>query len=368
MKLLMFVLCCSTCISAMAQNAITSFTKVDSSNFKKIFPYALRGDMGAVFEMLELADDHALNAKQRDIKRGYYQRFLYQTEDFDYNTNDLEIIDMYKRFQNYWRSVIIEHVPQNLADSLFRDEMNHFLKKYYKPELDIETIDNDYYTLFQAYFESKNMHGNAMGKTGHLYDLYLWKEQEEKVYDIDLPEGQTVEVPIVFMRDFISNGWSHYTTFAHSFTGGWATPDKLFCVEESYGSKNEEEFLISYVSHEGQHFSDYTLFPKLKQADLEYRAKLTELALAQTTAHNIIDKFIHHSKKDKSYAHAYANHMVVECLSNKVFNTNFEGNPEKWKEVSVEEINRIALELLKEHSEALEVLGAESVEAYITTF
>ena len=221
--------------------------------------------------------------------------------------------------------------------------------------------------LFIDYFESRNLHGIAMGKTGHLYDLYLWKEQEEVQYDIDLPEGQTITVPVVFMRDFISNGWSHYTTFGQSYSGGWASPHKLYCVEESYGPKDEEEFLISYVSHEGQHFSDYTSFPELKQADLEYRAKLTELSLARETIYDILDKFITNAKNDIQFAHGFANHTVIKELSKIVFRTSFESDLKKWEQISQKKISKNALKLLKAHSQQLKVLGADSVEAYITT-
>ena len=357
------------CISTVliAQNKFTNFTVVDSSNFKKLHPYALRGEMDAVFEMLAVANDNLLTEKQLKKKKAYYERFLYRTENFEYHTSDPDIIDMFKRFQNYWRSVIIEKVPLPLADSLFRDEMNHFLKRHYKPEYSIEKIHEEYYGLFQGYFTSKNLHGIAMAKTGHLYDLYLWKQEDEKIYDIDLPEGQSVNVPVVFMRNFISNGWSHYTTFGHSFSGGWATPNKLFCVEESYGPKDEEEFLISYVSHEGQHFSDYKIFPKLKQADLEYRAKLTELVLAQTTTYELIDKFITNSKNDISHAHPYANYMVIRNLSKALFKSDYSSDQTKWKAVSVKKINTTALKLLEAHTQTLKKLGPESVEAYITT-
>ncbi|MEM1323254.1 MAG: hypothetical protein AAGG75_23515 [Bacteroidota bacterium] len=366
MKLILSIVLCSLCFFSIAQDKVTPYTKVDSSNFRKLYPYALRGEMKAVFEMLEMAEDSALTQAQRDLKRNYYHRFLYRTDDFDYNTDDPEIVNLYQRFQNYWRSVIIENVPLNLADSLFRDEMKYFLKKHFKPALEIEQIAKNHYTLFQEFFVSKGMHGIGIGKTGHLYDLYLWKKQEEKEYRIDLPEGQTVKVPVIFMRDFISNGWSHYTTFGYTFSGGWATREKLFCVEESYGPKDEEAFLVGYVSHEGQHFSDYQHFPKLKQTDLEYRAKLTELALAQETAHRTIHKFISNAKKDKVYAHPYANYMVIELLSNAIFHSGFESNLEKWKRISNEAINSAALELLKGHSQKLRSLGAESVEAYIT--
>ncbi|WP_422083802.1 hypothetical protein [Ulvibacterium sp.] len=367
MKLLWSFLLGGICFVAIAQNKIPPHTKIDSSNFDKLYPYALRGDMRAVFEILEMAHDSSLTQDQKNTKKGYYQRFLYRTEDFNYNTDDPVVMDLFKRFQNYWRSIIIENVTQKLADSLFRGEMTYFLKKYVAPDLSIERIDKEYYTLFQDFFKSKDMHGIAMGKTGHLFDLYLWKDQERKEYSIDLPEGQTVEVPIVFMRNFISNGWSHYTTFGHSFSGGWATSKELFCVEESYGPKDGEEFLISYVSHEGQHFADYKIFPKLKQADLEFRAKLTELSLARETTYEILKKFITNAKNDTSYAHPYANYRVIEFLSQKIMKSDFEPDLEKWKRISTKEINRVALKLLKEHSKKLKSMGAESVEAYITT-
>ena len=353
-------------LTAFAQSQSMADNKIDSTNFDKLYPFALRGNMSEVFNMLEKTDNKALTQEQLTEFNGYYERFIYQSEDFDYNTDDEEIIDLYKRFQNYWRSVMIENVPPKLADSLLRLETNHFLKKHFRPQLSVEEINENNFLLFIDYFESKDLHGIAMGKTGHLYDLYLWKEEEEVEYSIDLPEGQGINVPVVFMRDFISNGWSHYTTFGHSFSGGWASSYKLYCVEESYGPRDEEEFLISYVSHEGQHFADYNTFPELKQADLEYRAKLTELSLARETLYDILDKFITNSKNDMQYAHGFANHVVIKELSEIFFKSEFESDSKKWEQIPQKKINKSALRLLKEHSRKLQDLGAESVEAYIT--
>lgn len=365
MKLLFSILLLTSCLEAIAQNKSSS--GIDSTNFKKIYPLALRGEMKPLFKLLTTANNASLTKKQIEKKERYFQRFLFLNEDFNYNTNDQEIMDLYKRFQNYWRSVLIENVKQELADSLFRIEMQHFLKKHFKPKSSIEEISKNYFALFQDFFRKKNMFGLAMGKTGHLYDLYLWKKQEEKNYSIDLPEGQTIDVPVVFMKDFISNGWSHYTTFGYSYSGGWVAPNKLFCVEEAYGSKDEEAFLVSYVSHEAQHFSDIKRFPKLQQADLEYRAKLAELILSKETSYNIINKFILNSKKDISFAHAFANYMVISLLSKSILKSDFESSIKKWKQIHTNKINTEALKLLKAHTKKLNNLGADSVKAYITT-
>ena len=190
------------------------------------------GEMGDVFKLLSNANNEALTDHQLNIKQQYFQRFLYKSEDFNSNTTDTLIIDLYDRFRNYWHSVIMEQVPLELADSLFRGEMMHFLNKNYKPDLSIDSIENNYYSLFQQFLEERDYHGLVMGKTGHLYDLYIWTNEEEVIYEVELPDVKT-KIPVVFMKDFVSNGWSHYTTFGRSFSGGWVGSEKIFCVEEA---------------------------------------------------------------------------------------------------------------------------------------
>ena len=129
MKLLSSMTLFLICLAAHAQDRSIIPAKIDSTNFNKLYPYALRGNMGEVFDLLEKADDLALTEEQRNKKKSYYDRFVFRNEDFDFNTDNEEIVDLYKRFQNYWRSVILENVPQQLADSLFRLETNYFLKK-----------------------------------------------------------------------------------------------------------------------------------------------------------------------------------------------------------------------------------------------
>ena len=53
--------------------------------------------------------------------------------------------------------------------------------------------------------------------------------------------------------------------------------DTLYCVEWAY-APDTENFEVSYLKHEAQHLADFQRFPGLPSAELEYRAKLTELA------------------------------------------------------------------------------------------
>lgn len=352
-----------SCFLSYGQDKQELVKVIDSTNFDTIYPHALRGEMDEVFSILDASEDKLLNKEQRDIKQKYYDRFIFNAEDFEYSTSNPLMIDMFKRFQNYWRSILIEKVDQEHADELFFNEMIVFLKRNYNLTESIDEIESEYFSLFKEFLNANGFHGIAMGKTGHLFDLYLWKDEKEVVYDIKLPETE-VKVPVVFMKNFVSNGWSHYTTFGDSYSGGWTLPDKLYCVEEAY-DLSSENFKISYVAHEGQHFADIKTYPKLKQADLEYRAKLTELALAKTSTMKIIKKFITNAKNDTTNAHAYANYLVIKNLSDAFFNRSYVSAMVEWKKLPIKKINKIGYKLLKEHTVKLNKKGAKTVETCI---
>ena len=84
------------------------------------------------------------------------------------------------------------------------------------------------------------------------------------------------------MEDFATLGWMEYATLGAHHPGGWTEEEGIYCVKKAY-DVNSENFKISYLTHEARHFADKKLWPDLKSADLEYRAKLTELNLAQDT-------------------------------------------------------------------------------------
>ena len=119
---------------------------------------------------------------------------------------------------------------------------------------------------------------STIGTTRPYRDLIIWKEQTEQEYIVRLPEGKQ-KVKVVFMGNFVCNGWIEYATMGKSSAGGWATKDAIYCLK-SY-DVSSENFRVSLLVHEGQHFTDYQSFPKLRQADLEYRAKLAELSKAE---------------------------------------------------------------------------------------
>ena len=117
---------------------------------------------------------------------------------------------------------------------------------------------------------------------------------------------------------------------------------------------SSEEFLISYLAHEGRHFGDYKLFPNLKSSDLEYRAKLTELALAKTTLQETISFFINNSNSQSSNAHSKANYNVIKDMSTLLFKRGFEYDTSKWTKLSEKKIHKAAQKLLKKDTRRLQ--------------
>ncbi|MFZ1685507.1 MAG: hypothetical protein WAU88_15425, partial [Candidatus Zixiibacteriota bacterium] len=144
---------------------------------------------------------------------------------------------------------------------------------------------------------------------------------------------------------------------------GWATHDALYCVRSAY-DLTSEAFLVSYLAHESRHFADYKLFPKLQSADLEYRAKLTELSMADTILFQTIDFFIQNGNYDSENGHSIANFCVIRDLSEMLFQVECERDLDKWKALPIATIHASATAALQANTRELESSGRD-IEHYI---
>jgi hypothetical protein len=162
-----------------------------------------------------------------------------------------------------------------------------------------------------AAIEAEGLHA-LTGKTEPLYELMIWRTQETRVYDVALPEG-SVNVKVVLLDGFASFGWAGYATCEVAKTGGWAKPDALYAVRNAYDLESET-FRVSYLAHEGQHFADYRAYPKLEQPELEYRAKLAEIAVSTTTTAQLVERFAASGGESRAVPHAFANRQVTLAL------------------------------------------------------
>jgi hypothetical protein len=191
----------------------------------------------------------------------------------------------------------------------------------------------------------------------------LWARQDTTRHDVELTD-ETRPVTVVMVGDFLVKGWAEFATFGRASTGGWATDDALFCLADDY-DLDSEKFRISYLKHETRHRADYDRFPALEQIDLEYRAKLTELAYADTSLFSVLETFLHNAQPNPAAPHAYAADALVRDLSGVLFDAKRPDDPERWRKVAPARIHRAARELLARNTAALEAAGASTVTGVI---
>lgn len=152
------------------------------------------------------------------------------------------------------------------------------------------------------------------GRTPPLHELLLWASEQPRTYEVALPEGFTQPVRVFILEDFLSNGWMHYGRCGMRGPGGWATQEGLYAVKHRYDSLASEQFRVSFLGHEAQHYADLRRWPDMPSWQLEYRAKLTELVLADDRLDRIIEQFIRTRTDDESLPHPYANARVIKDL------------------------------------------------------
>lgn len=181
-----------------------------------------------------------------------------------------------------------------------------------------------------------------LGRTPPLRELMLWRKQETRPYDVQLPGGPyTVRVEL--MDDFVSRGWTAYGRCERGSAGGWATADALYAVVPSYtDGLDGETFRVVFLGHETQHFADQNEFPGLAPWELEYRAKLVELAQAREVSAKRLGSMVSAQSDDIHSPHTYANKRVVADLTRRL------GSPPD--QVEVDRLQHAARELLLEDS------------------
>ena len=369
-KLTVALLLTAGIFSCYGQQKLNNETKEEQFDFNQVYNIVFRGDLSGVLELLDSTPDSKLTIDQKKLRDKYYKRFRYQNEDNDWIAPLLEL------FQSYWREALQDYSAIENADVKFKTKLTDFFYERNFIDSDIprdtvfERLDNFQNSLVKKegnylyqFIKSKGFYGMPLGRMANYYDLLLWAKQTEKIYDIKLTD-QDVKVKVIFMEDFISNGWIDYATFGEKMAGGWAEKDALYCVKKLYDTSSEQ-FLVSYLRHEAQHFADYISFPKLTSADLEYRAKLAEMSKAKETVYKLLNKFINMAHNDRNNGHPFASYCLIRDLSKEIFNQEFVSDIDKWKNISYQEINIASIKLLKQNTEDLKNAGAETVTEFI---
>ncbi|MET3027987.1 hypothetical protein ABXT06_15010 [Flavobacterium sp. UW10123] len=333
-------------------------------DYAKIYSFALDGKPTRALPLLEIDPTKKISKKDLKFITDFEGRFKFKKDKSDFlETRKSKIDGLLKIYRDYWRLSFLNNNKK--YDTLIMKNVFKFLKKEF-PLSQKLTFNKDSIDVYQKkYISNLGYHSTGFGKTGSLYDLLVWKTEKDTVYKVNYDRKET-DIKIYFMDDFVTLGWNEYATLGRYYPAGWAKRDALFCVKKAYDLKSEK-FRVSYIGHEGRHFADYKLFPKLKgvgSADLEYRAKLTELALYSPDGlYNRLQFFIDNGNYDSENGHSIAAFCVIRDLSRLLFQNDYEKDMDKWKAIPATKINEAATKLLEENTKSLEKIP--NVEKFI---
>jgi hypothetical protein len=301
-------------------------------SYNKVYSYALDANLKEALPLVTSAKP--VTAQDSFFITNFINRFGKTQYDSSFvHSKDTALRPLLFLYSAYWRNALLD--PAVNYDSALISRLTQLLQHSF-PSSCTSCVGDSLNSYLKKYVESKGYYTTGYGRTGKLLDLLIWKRQTDTVYTL-----HKQKVTVVFLDEFYTLGWEEYATFGRYYPGGWATKQKLFCVRKAYDT-NSEVFLVNYLAHEGQHFSDYKNFPKLTSAELEYRAKLVELTEVDKQLHNTITSFINNGKANGTNAHTRANFLVMSALSKKIFRKEIEPELSEWKRVKTKRIHHAA--------------------------
>ena len=267
---------------------------------------ALQADEPSALKLLDGIDTASLSGKDRAFVSCMRERFGPSSPARPEKLDDFagRALAIY---QNYWHAALTGPDTRDQQEKRLDASLRKLLGASKSADI------ND---LLEKRLSAAGWH-SLQGRTGLLRELMLWKTQDEKAVPVALPEGE-YRVKVFLLNSFKSFGWSYYATCGRRATGGWTTDDALFAVVPRYESLGDEEFRVTFLGHESQHFADKSRFTGLKDWELEYRAKLTELALASETRGRVLGKFIEDQGDDPASPHSYADRKVLTALVSRL--------------------------------------------------
>lgn len=277
-----------------------------------------------------------------EIEEKYNKRFLQEPAKFELSYPNQWINDVFSKYYLYFRSVLTNNDPIKAEIELSKSLLQLLPTDTYGS---LDCIENKIKDMFrdEGYFFQG-------GITSPFWGPYIWKTMDSKHYHVELPNGiQTLNVH--FMSDFIMQSWIEFATFGCRSVGGWAKEDAIYCNLTRYQNElDSENFTVSYLKHEAQHFNDYIHFPKLPGKDLEYRAKLIELIYSQS--HRPLKKFLLEASSKPDLPHSYASYILLKSISLILFSKEHVGIDE-WNTIDYKTIAHLALQLYHEHTDSL---------------
>jgi hypothetical protein len=317
-----------------------------SDSFNRALAPVFAGDMPATLSRLSALAEEGLTPKDRAVRACIRARFAGTAADDPREAAWPEpvraVLGAYRR---YWSASLMKRVaPEEAQARLSAD-----LAPWAGPAATDLTARAEAVRGVMAAqgFQSLG------GVTPPLHELMLWRRQRTTAERVPLPDGD-IDVKVTLLDDFASLGWAAWGTCDSRHTGGWTTDEGIMVVAPAW-KLDSEAYRISLLAHEAQHFSDRARYPQLSAADLEYRAKLVELALASDSQAGLWQKFSIEARRERALPHPYASHWVVERLRARLGQDCSRGCP-------TQAVRDAALAELAAHAAALDAAGRATVQ------
>ena len=269
--------------------------------------------------------------EQAELYRQYMS--LYQQEQYLSYDVDSQLQDILLAYQKYYRDAFyLEKSPEEAAEGL-RARLAGLLGDGAASLDELEELAAEAFRAGGFHFLG--------GRTGGCYGPYIWRTEELRRYEVELPEG-VQEYAVKLLGGFVMESWLSYLTFGLSGTGGWAHGDGLIhCVKRHYDLESES-FRVSLLKHEAQHASDQSRYPGMSSADLEYRAKLVELIYSEER--QLLGRFLQEADAaNPGSGHGLAAERIVRGFARRQDGDGLAALP-------IETVRAAALELFRESS------------------
>lgn len=297
-------------LSAQSPPPPATTTQAGRAAMQDALGQALQGDMRPALARLRSLGDDQFAGPGAQIRSCVLARFGGAPNDAPVAGLPPAATQALALYRAYWRAGLLDPAARPAAEERLRAGLAALLG------LPAATGMDAMEAPLAARLEAEHVH-LLSGVTPPFRELMLWRGQTEEMRDVALPEGAH-RIRVFMLHDFASLGWAGYATCERSHTGGWVRPEGIYAVRSGWGDLNDEAFRVSFLAHETQHFADKERFGELPSWALEYRAKLTEFALAETSQARLLEAFASSQSDDQALPHPYANRRVLAALRSRL--------------------------------------------------
>lgn len=300
----------------MIDGTAVAMEKLREENLDPVYFLALDGNVKAAMEKLDSIEPKKLTQVELATRRKYLERFGADARPT--HTIGPGLVDeLTGIYRSYWDMVLLRKMNQREGNQYLFSKLVQIVRRLGGKA---GAFSEEEYDRIGEFLTSKLQETGYFAKIGNVkphMNFMAWKKETTKPFEVDLGDGEREKVDVVLMRDFVSLGWAGYATFDKMHVGGWVGDHALYCVASSYDLESED-FKVSFLAHEARHFSDKRKFKSLSSADLEYRAKLNEIFLAEKSFEILLRKFSLEQRNNPENPHSYASFRLINGVSQKL--------------------------------------------------